>query len=159
MKSYFQSLIPFLSLFCSCQLRRLDSIQFPSSYPDRLASRNSTLHLRLLFSSRSRLLCSFITPKKAPHRKHIYRWRGVFTPPLPINRLFIVVLISFMGMCLPSLCPAMSIHVSVQHLRCRIERKIMAHNDILKNVPAYCYLNNPSIRDYCFFNFVHQPAY
>jgi hypothetical protein len=45
MKSSFRSLIPFLPLFCSCQFRRLDSIHLlPSSYPGRLASRNSTLH-------------------------------------------------------------------------------------------------------------------
>jgi hypothetical protein len=34
MKSSFHSLIPFLPLFCSCQLS-----SFPSSYPGRLASR------------------------------------------------------------------------------------------------------------------------
>jgi hypothetical protein len=50
---------------------RLNSIPLlPSSYPGRLAPRNSTLHFRLLFSTRSRLLCLFITPRHGPHRKH-----------------------------------------------------------------------------------------
>jgi hypothetical protein len=44
----FHSLIPFLPLFWKCQFRRLDSIHLlPSSYPGRLTSRNSTLHIIL----------------------------------------------------------------------------------------------------------------
>jgi hypothetical protein len=51
MKSSCHSLINFLPLFCSCQFNSM-----PSSYPGRLASRNSTLHFRLLFYTWSRLL-------------------------------------------------------------------------------------------------------
>jgi hypothetical protein len=50
MKSSFHSLIPFLPLFCNCQLNST-----PGSSPGRLASRSSTLHslLLLLFCSQS----------------------------------------------------------------------------------------------------------
>jgi hypothetical protein len=40
-KPSFHSLIPFLPLFCNCQLNPIPLL--PSSYPGRLASRNSTL--------------------------------------------------------------------------------------------------------------------
>jgi hypothetical protein len=42
MKSSFNSLIPFLLLFCNCQLNSV--LLLPSSHLGRLASRNSTLH-------------------------------------------------------------------------------------------------------------------
>jgi hypothetical protein len=42
MKSSFHRLIPFLPLFCNCQLNSIPLL--PSPYPGRLASRNSTLH-------------------------------------------------------------------------------------------------------------------
>jgi hypothetical protein len=43
LKSSFHSLIPFLSLFCSCQFRTLDSIPLLlNSYPSRLVSQNFT---------------------------------------------------------------------------------------------------------------------
>jgi hypothetical protein len=45
MKSSFQVLILFFPLFCNCQL-----ISIPSSYPGRLASRNSTRLLYLVAS-------------------------------------------------------------------------------------------------------------
>jgi hypothetical protein len=58
------SLIPFLPLFCS---RQLNSV--PSSNPGRLASRNSTLHLRLLllFYPAKDFL---VTTLHGPRRKH-----------------------------------------------------------------------------------------
>jgi hypothetical protein len=55
-KSSFHRLILFLPLFCDCQFRKLDSIQFRGSYPGRLASRNSTLHSVLLSLSLSLIL-------------------------------------------------------------------------------------------------------
>jgi hypothetical protein len=55
MKSSCHSLIHFLLLFCNCHFQRLDLIPLlPSSYPGRLASRNSTLHSTLL-KSKSKL--------------------------------------------------------------------------------------------------------
>jgi hypothetical protein len=62
MKSTSRSLISVLPLFCNCQLNPIPLL--PSSYPGRLASRNSTLH----FSS----LCCwtlFITTLHGPRRK------------------------------------------------------------------------------------------
>jgi hypothetical protein len=44
---FLSSLLTFLPLICSCQLNSIPLL--PSSYPGRLASRNSTLHYRLLF--------------------------------------------------------------------------------------------------------------
>jgi hypothetical protein len=49
MKSSLQSIICFLPLFCNCQFRRLDSIQFLCS-PSRLTSRDSTNSSQLNFS-------------------------------------------------------------------------------------------------------------
>jgi hypothetical protein len=51
-KQCFHSPIPFLSLFCNCQLHSIPL--FPSSYPGRLASRNST--------NSNDLLCPFYNP-------------------------------------------------------------------------------------------------
>jgi hypothetical protein len=66
MKCTFHHLIPFLPLFCSCQFRRL--------------------HSRLLFSSRSPLMCPFVTPRHGPHRKHsLCCYGGVFTGTFPSN--------------------------------------------------------------------------
>jgi hypothetical protein len=65
MKHSFPSLIPFLSIFCNCQFRRLDSILNPllrRSYSGRLASQNSTQ-----FFSTEPL---FITTLDGPCRKH-----------------------------------------------------------------------------------------
>jgi hypothetical protein len=73
MESSFHSQIPFLPLFCSYQFRRLDSIRFdsipplPSSYPGRLASRNSTYHFRLLFRTGEHFC---ITTVYGPRREH-----------------------------------------------------------------------------------------
>jgi hypothetical protein len=52
MEPSFHSLIPFSPLFCNCQFRRLNSIPLlPSSYPGRLASRNSTQFFTIEFFS------------------------------------------------------------------------------------------------------------
>jgi hypothetical protein len=60
----------------------------PSSYPGRLASRNSTLLSRLLFCTAEHFL---ITTLHGPHRKHsLYCWRGVLVAPLPSSRRPIV---------------------------------------------------------------------
>jgi hypothetical protein len=107
----------FLSLFWSCQFRRLDSIQFFCSQANILAG--CLLETRLILITHSiRLLliwlCPFIAPRHGPHRKHsVFCWRGVFTASLPSNRRHSVVLLHFTGMCLPSRCLAMGIHVTV----------------------------------------------
>jgi hypothetical protein len=62
LKSSLRRQIHFLSLFCNCQFRSLDSILFPSSYPGSLASRNSTQFFSIeLF---------FITTLHVSRRKH-----------------------------------------------------------------------------------------
>jgi hypothetical protein len=86
MKSSRHSLILFLSLFCDCQPRRLDSIQFPFSEAHNLTGRR--LETRL-----STLCCSveffFITTLHWPHGKHHLLLSrillGVFTAPLHSN--------------------------------------------------------------------------
>jgi hypothetical protein len=72
-KSSFQSLTPFLPLFCNCQFRRLDSIQF---YAPKLITRqagvpkfDSSLPNRLLLLGRVFWLCSFVTPRQGHHGK------------------------------------------------------------------------------------------
>jgi hypothetical protein len=96
------SITPFLSLFCSCQFRRLSSIPlFPSANPGRLASRSSTLRFRLC----SMLLYDaehfFITTLHGPRGKH----------RLLLSRIVLVVFTE--GTCLPSRFPAMGIHGTI----------------------------------------------
>jgi hypothetical protein len=73
MKSSFDSLIPFLPLFCSCQFRRLDSIQFLCSQAHIPAGWHP--RTRLFISDYCSLLghvfwlCPFITPRHGPHKR------------------------------------------------------------------------------------------
>jgi hypothetical protein len=60
MKFSFHSLIPFLTLFCNCQLNSIPLL--PSSYPGRLASRNSSL----FYSAKN----FFMPTLQGPRRKH-----------------------------------------------------------------------------------------
>jgi hypothetical protein len=75
MKPSFHSLILFLPLFCNCQFRRLDLVQFLCSQAHipagwRLETRLDYHTSRLLFSTLLHFLCPFITPRHRPHRKH-----------------------------------------------------------------------------------------
>jgi hypothetical protein len=80
MKSYFYNLIPFLPVFCKCQFRRLDSIQFLCSQAHNLAGWR--LETRLQFFSTE----LFITTLHGPRRKQsLYFWQGMFTAPLHCN--------------------------------------------------------------------------
>jgi hypothetical protein len=109
MKSSFNSLIPFLPLFCNCQFRRLDSIQFLCSHAHisagwRLETRNSTLfNWTFLYNSFART-----TQKTQP----LYFWEGVFTALLHKNGSYSIVACVFVaaGMCLPSRCLAMNVY-------------------------------------------------
>jgi hypothetical protein len=104
-KSSLHCLIHFLLLFCNCQLNSIPLL--PSSYPDKLTSRNST-RLRLL--KWSLLYNHFVrTTKKT---QPLYRWEGVFTAPLHGNRSYSIVACVFIGpgMWLPSRCLAMNIY-------------------------------------------------
>jgi hypothetical protein len=81
-KSSFHSLIPFLPLFCSCQFRRLDSIQFLCSQAHTTAgwhieTRLTSLNWTLLYNHFER------TTQKT---QLLYCWEGMFTAPLPSNR-------------------------------------------------------------------------
>jgi hypothetical protein len=76
MKSSFHSLISFLLLFRNCQLNSIPLL--PSSYPGRLASRNSTQ----FFST----VLFFITTLHVPRSKQpLYCWEGVFIATLHNN--------------------------------------------------------------------------
>jgi hypothetical protein len=114
MKSSFYSLIPFLPLFCNCQFRRLDSIQFLCSQVHILAGwrLETRLSTRLEYS----LYCwtHFIATLHGPRRKHsLYYYRGMSTGPLLRNGCPSVAHVHFAGMCLPSHCLAMDIHVTI----------------------------------------------
>jgi hypothetical protein len=82
-------------------------LQIPQTWL-RLASRNSTLHFRLLISTLlCRVFCFLITSRDGPHRKRsLYCSWGKCTAPLPSNRRPITARVRFAGMCLPSLCLA-----------------------------------------------------
>jgi hypothetical protein len=110
MKSSFHSLNYILPLFCNCELNSIPLL--PSSYPCRLASRNSTLHSMLLLPA-SELF--FITTLHRPRRKQpLYYWEGMFTAPLHSNGSYSIVVCVFVasGICLPSRCLAMNIYLT-----------------------------------------------
>jgi hypothetical protein len=89
MKSSFYGLIPFLPLFCNCQLNSFSPL--PGSYPGRMASRISTP-----FSSTELF---FITALHGPRRKH---GSGSY---LIVACVFIAA-----GLCFPSRCLAMNVY-------------------------------------------------
>jgi hypothetical protein len=104
---------------------RLNSI--PSLYPGRLASRNSTLQSRLLFCTRSRILTvSFYNPSARTPRKTACI---VDEACLPRRCLAINVLLSrsltCAGVCSPSRCVAMGIHVTISIQQCPVRSSIL----------------------------------
>jgi hypothetical protein len=116
MKSSFHSLTHFLSLFCSRQFRRLDSLQFlcsqahiPAGWLSKLDSiLDCCSVLARVFS-----LCRFITTRHGPHRKQHCYHGGVITCPLPSNGQTSAARVHCVGMCLPSRCLATDIHVTI----------------------------------------------
>jgi hypothetical protein len=111
MKSSCHSLIPFLPLFCSCQFRRLDSIQYLGSEVHILAG--WCLETRLcsvLFYSAEHF---FIATLHEPRRKHsLYCW-GVFTDPLSSNEVLLLRALAPASMCLSSRCVVMDLYVTI----------------------------------------------
>jgi hypothetical protein len=107
-------LIPSLPLFCSCQFRRLDSIQFLCSQAHilagwRLEIRLSLTRLLLLYTAEN----FFITTLHGQCRKHcLYCWRGVFTAPLPSNRHPIVASVGSRDI-VPNCCLVMGLYVTI----------------------------------------------
>jgi hypothetical protein len=108
MKSSLHILIPFLPLFYKLPTleTRLNSILLlPSSYPGRLASRNSTESNDLLFP--------FYNPSARTMQKTQlpYCWEGVFTAQLYSKGSYSIVACVFVAaeMCLPSSCLAMDV--------------------------------------------------
>jgi hypothetical protein len=103
MKLTLHSLIPFLPLFYNCQLNSIPLLS--SSYPGRLASRNSIL----FFSTELFFFNQFAgtTQKTQP----LYYWEGVITTPLHSNGNYSIVACVFCaaGMCLPSRCLIMDV--------------------------------------------------
>jgi hypothetical protein len=87
-------LIPFLLLFCSCQFRRLGSIQFLCSQVHIPAGWRLELDLTLFYTVEHFL----ITTSQGPRRKHSpYCWGGVLTDPFPSNRYPIVTCVHSRG--------------------------------------------------------------
>jgi hypothetical protein len=118
MKSSFHSLIPFLPLFCSCQFQRLDSIQFLCSQAH--IPGGWCLKARPFTSDCCSLLChifwlcpSITLGMDLPENTA----RIVDEACLPRHCLTIDGLLSCAyacaGMCLPSRCLAMGIHVMI----------------------------------------------
>jgi hypothetical protein len=68
MKSSFHSLIPFLPLFCSCQFRRLDSIQFLCSQAHILAGWSPETRLFISLYAAENF---FVTTLHGPRRKQL----------------------------------------------------------------------------------------
>jgi hypothetical protein len=96
---------------------RLDSNPLlPSSYPRRLAFRLFTLDYSASTIS-SDVLCPFIISRNRPHGKHP---SIVKEECLPVRYLAMDVLLSrarvLAGMCLPSRCLAMGVHVTISNI-------------------------------------------
>jgi hypothetical protein len=116
LKSYCHSLTPFLPLFCSCQFRRLDSIQFLCSQALIPAGWRPETRLYILgYCVWSCILTvSFYKPRHRPHRKRsLYSWRGVFTAPLPSNRRTIVERVCLRGNVFTESLPSNGINVTI----------------------------------------------
>jgi hypothetical protein len=105
MKSSFHSLIRCSPLFCNCQPNLIPLL--PSSYPGRLASRNSTRLLLLKWT----LLYNHVT-RTTQKTQPLYFWVDVFTAPLHSNGCYSIVDRVFVatGMCLPSCCLAINVY-------------------------------------------------
>jgi hypothetical protein len=108
MKYSLPSLTPFLRLFCNCQFRRLDSIQFLCSQAHipagwRLETRLTLLNWTLLYNNFVRT-----TQKTQPP----YCLEDVFTAPLHSSGSYSIVICVFVAaeICLLSHCPAMNIY-------------------------------------------------
>jgi hypothetical protein len=108
MKFSFRNLIPFLPLFCSCQFRRPDSIQFLCSQAHILAGWR--LETRLILLNWTLLYSHFTRTKRKT--QPLYSWEGVFTAPLHINVSYSIVVFILVaaGMCLPSRCLTMNVY-------------------------------------------------
>jgi hypothetical protein len=107
MKANFHSLIPFLPLFCNCQFRRIDSIQFLCSRVHiltgwRLETQLTLLKQTLLYNNFART-----KQKTQPH----YCWEGFFTASLHSNRSYSIFVCLFVAAGMDSLsrCPAMNV--------------------------------------------------
>jgi hypothetical protein len=85
MKTSFHNVIPFLPLFCNCQLNSIPPP--PSSHSGRVASRNST--------NSNDLLCPFYNSSAQTTQKTqpLYCWEGVIVASVCVAA----------GMCLPSI--------------------------------------------------------
>jgi hypothetical protein len=113
MKSSIHSLIPFLPLFCSCQSRRLDSIKFPCFQAHipvgcRPETRLLTLdYCSMLPNTSLYPLCTDHIENTASIVKEVY---------LLIRSLAVLLLLcafACAGMCLPSRCLAIGIHIAI----------------------------------------------
>jgi hypothetical protein len=108
MKFSLRRLIPFLPLFCNCQLSSVPLL--PRSYPGRLTSRNSTPFYAATANFGNPLYNNFaLTTQKT---QSLYCWEGLFTAPLHSNGSYLIVACVFVaaGMCLPSRFLAMPIY-------------------------------------------------
>jgi hypothetical protein len=116
MKSSLRSLIPFMSFLlnsANCKFRRLDSIQslLPSSYPGRLASRNSTdlNDLPCPYKPSARIAAQKIQPlsccEHSFKRKRVY-WaivrNGLHNPVVVLLRAYILRMLHNNSCCLQS---------------------------------------------------------
>jgi hypothetical protein len=133
MESSFRSLIPFLSIFCNCQFRRLDSIQFLCSQAHIPSGWRPETRL---FTSR-RLLFFEICPYNNSARTKqkiglLCCWKGVFSPLLHSNGSYPIVACVFVaaGMCLPSPCLTMGIHVTFFRATYYSQRSIHFNNSV-----------------------------
>jgi hypothetical protein len=108
---FLHRIIPFLSLFCNCQRRRLDSIQFLCSQAHVLAGGVSQLYNTSLNDLNWTLLYNNFS-RTTQITQPLYSWEGVFTAPLHSNGSYSVVACVFVAskMCLPSCWLAMNVY-------------------------------------------------
>jgi hypothetical protein len=88
----------FLAISCSCHFRRLDPILLRPLF---CISRSSSFETRVSYNHFHGL-----------HRKHsLYFWRSLLSVPLPKNRRPIIVCSCLLGMCIPTRCRAIGLHL------------------------------------------------
>jgi hypothetical protein len=115
MKSSFHNLIPFLPLFCNCQFRRLESIQFLYYQNYILSGWRLKTRVYSITADSNNLLCPYITPHHGPRRKHSLSIVEKACSLIRCLAIDVLLLPAYActGMCLSSHCLIMGLYITV----------------------------------------------
>jgi hypothetical protein len=146
MNSSCHSLIPFLPLFCSCQFRRLDSIQFLCSQTHIPAGSRSETRLFTSLNGLNWTLPYNNFERTTQKTQPLYYWEGVFTAPLHSNGSCSTVACIFVAprICLQScslamdVCSDFKIPVFGCHVTVRLNRIQWLYNNYVAICAVSC---------------------